>query len=108
MPGISLILTSHNKPALAKLAVQSLLDQTYQDWEAILVDSGVLLKQGYFDYLKDPRIKVEPSNETPDMYKTRNMASWIVNGLINAGRLKGELYMYLCDDDALLPEAFQS
>jgi spore maturation protein CgeD len=108
MPGLSIIITSHDKPTLVKHAVQSVLDQTYTDWEAILVDSGVLLRQGFFNYLTDKRIEVVPSNETPEIAKTHNMASWCCNRIINSGRLKGELIMYLCDDDYLYPEAFQS
>lgn len=106
MPDFSIIIISHNKPALVKQAVQSVLDQTHPSWEAILVDSGVLLGQGFFNYLTDPRITVEPSGETPDMAKTRNMASWVCNQVLNSGRLKGELIMSLCDDDILYPEAF--
>jgi spore maturation protein CgeD len=108
MPGISLILTSHDKPSLVKIAIQSVLDQTYQDWEVVLVDSGVLLNQGFFKYISDPRIKIIPSNETPEITRTHNMASWCCNRIINSGRLKGELIMYLCDDDLLYPEAFQT
>jgi spore maturation protein CgeD len=108
MPDFSLIIISHNKPVLVKQAIQSLLDQTHQNWETILVDSGLLLRQGFFDYLKDPRITVEESGETPDLPKTKNMASWVCNRVLNSGRLKGELIMSLCDDDLLYPDAFKT
>jgi len=108
MASISIIILSHNKPQFIKDAVQSVLDQTHQDWEAFLVDSGVLLRQGFFDYLKDPRIHVVPSNETPEMAKSMNMASWCINEILNSGRLRGELIMYLCDDDLLYKEAFET
>jgi hypothetical protein len=36
------------------------------------------------------------------------MASWCTNRILQTRRLKGELVMYLCDDDYLLPEAFQT
>lgn len=106
MPDFSIIIISHNKPSLVKHAVQSVLDQTHPNWEAILVDSGVLLRQGFFDYLHDPRITVIESGETPELARTRNMASWCCNQILNAGRLRGELIMSLCDDDLLYPEAF--
>ncbi len=61
---------------------------------------------GFFDYLKDPRIKVVPSGETPELAKTLNMASWCFNRMLASGQLTGELIMYLCDDDILYPEAF--
>ncbi len=104
--GISIIILSHNKPRFVKEAVQCVLDQTYQDWQATLVDSGVLLNQGFFHDLKDPRIKVVRSGETPGMSKTTNMAPWCFNRWLNSGEVKGELVLYLCDDDLLYPEAF--
>ncbi len=108
MPHFSLIIVSHNKPDLVREAVQSVLDQTHQDWEAVLMDSGVLHQQGFFNYLTDKRIRVEPSGETPDLARSVNMASWCFNEALNSGRLRGELIMYLCDDDLLYPEAFET
>jgi hypothetical protein len=70
------------------------------------MDSGVLLQQGFFDYLKDPRVKIIPTGETPEFARTRNMASWCLNHWLNSDRARGELIMYLCDDDLLYPEAF--
>jgi hypothetical protein len=72
------------------------------------MDSGILLNQGFFDYLKDPRLKIVPSGETPDMARTRNMAGWCFNRLLNSGQVTGELIMYLNDDDLLYPEAFET
>lgn len=108
MANISIIIVSHNKPDFVKEAVQSVLDQTHQDWEAILIDSGVLLKRGFFDYIKDKRIRVVASGENPEMAKKTNMASWCFNKLIASGELRGELIMYLCDDDVLYKEAFET
>lgn len=106
MADLSVIITSHNKPRFAKEAVQSLLDQTHHNWQGILVDSGVLLNQGFFNYLSDSRLKVVPSGETPELARTRNMASWCFNRILNSGQLTGELIMYLNDDDLLYPDAF--
>jgi hypothetical protein len=108
MVDLSVIITSHNKPRFAKEAIQSLIDQTHRDWQGILVDSGVLLNQGFFDYLKDSRLKVIPSGETAELARTKNMASWCFNRVINSGELAGELIMYLNDDDLLYPEAFET
>ena len=108
MPDLSILITSHNKPRFVKAAVQTVLDQTYPNWQGILMDSGVLLDQGFFDYLKDPRLKVVPSGETPELARTKNMASWCFNRLLNSGQVTGELIMYLNDDDLLYPEAFET
>jgi hypothetical protein len=108
MADLSILIVSHNKPRFAKAAVQSVLDQTHESWEATLMDSGILLNQGFFSYLEDPRIKVVPSGETAELAKTKNMASWCFNRLLNSGQLRGELLMYLNDDDLLYPEAFET
>lgn len=107
MAKISLILVSHNKPKYVREAIDGVLNQTFQDWEMILVDSGVLLNQGFFKDITDPRVTIIPSGETKEMAKTRNMASWCFNQVINAGRVNGELLFYLCDDDVLYPNAFE-
>lgn len=108
MPGISVIIVSHNKPKVVKEAVQSVLDQTYGDWEAVLMDSGVLLKQGFFDYIKDERFRVIHSGEEPDTAKKRLMPCWCFNRALNSGQLKGDLILYLSDDDLFYKEAFET
>jgi hypothetical protein len=108
MADLSILIVSHNKPRFAKAAVQTVLDQTHPDWQGILMDSGVLLNQGFFDYLKDPRLKIIPSGETPEQARTSNMASWCFNRLLNSGQVAGELIMYLNDDDLLYPDAFET
>ena len=108
MADLSILIVSHNKPRFAKAAVQSVLDQTHPNWQGILMDSGVLLNQGFFDYLEDPRLKVVPSGETPELARSKNMASWCFNRLLNSGQVTGELIMYLNDDDLLYPEAFET
>jgi spore maturation protein CgeD len=106
MADLSIVIVSHNKPRFVREAVQSVLDQLHQNWDGVLIDSGVLLNQGFFDYLKDPRLKVLASGESPGMGKTVNMASWCFNRVLNSGHLTGDLLMYLSDDDLLYPEAF--
>jgi len=106
MPDLSVIIVSHNKPILVKEAVQSVLDQTHPNWEAVLVDSGVLHRQGFFDYLTDPRITVMPSGETREFARSVLITSWCFNNVLNSGRLRGQLVLYLCDDDLFYPDAF--
>jgi spore maturation protein CgeD len=108
MPAVTVIIVSHNKPDFVREAVQSVLDQTLTDWQGFLVDSGVLFHQGFFDDLNDPRLKVMPSGETPEMARSVNMASWCFNKVLNSGEVQGELIVYLCDDDIFYPRAFEA
>ena len=108
MADFSLILLSHNKPRLVREAIDSVLRQTHANWEAVLIDSGVLLGQEFFRDLADPRFCVVPSGETEDLRRAKNMASWCFNRVLNSGRLSGELILYLCDDDLLYPEAMST
>ena len=108
MAAISLILVSHNKPRFVGEAIDSVLAQTFRDWEMILVDSGVLLGRGFFTDLDDPRVTVLPSEETTDLARHVNMASWCFNRVLAGGRCSGELIFYLCDDDLLYPNAFDT
>ena len=105
MPAISVIICSHNKPQYVMQAIQSVIDQTMTDWNAILVDSGVLLDSGFFSQIKDSRIEIVRSNEPKDL---PNAASWVFNRVLDSGKISGELVMYLCDDDVFYPNAFES
>lgn len=105
------ILVSHNKPDLCHEAVQSVINQTHQDWECLLVDSGVLYDKGYFDsfyWSADERITFIRSTETDETRRTKAMAPWCFNECFRNNMVKGELVMYLCDDDILYPNAFQT
>ena len=107
MADFSIILVSHNKPKYVKEAVQCVLDQTHNNWEMFLVDSGVLLQKGFFDYVTDKRITILSSGETSEIANSKNMASWCFNKILNSDKLTGELIMYFCDDDILYKNAFE-
>lgn len=108
---VTCLLVSHNKPDLCSEAVQSVVNQTHQDWECLVMDSGVLYDKGYFDafpWSADERFTFIRSSETMETRKTKAMAPWCFNECIRSGLVKGELVMYLCDDDLLYPNAFQT
>jgi glycosyltransferase involved in cell wall biosynthesis len=111
MPFLSCIVLSHNKEATVGQALDSLLAQTFPDWEAIVFDSGVLLDRGFFDTLpalKDPRFRLVRSWETEELRQTRTIASWCFNECFRQGLVRGDYVMYLCDDDFYYPGAFQA
>lgn len=106
---VSCICVCHNKPEITHEAIQSILDQRYPHWEALVVDSGVLYDAGYYDPLpwrNDPRVKLIRSEETDETRRTKAMAPWCYNQCFRKGLVSGDLVMYLCDDDILYPHAF--
>lgn len=107
---VSCILVSHNKEFLCHEAIRSVINQTHQDWECLVVDSGVLYDQGYFNsfpWSADERLVYIRSSETEETRRTKAMAPWCFNECFRNGLVKGEIVMYLCDDDLLYPDAFQ-
>ncbi|HTU20965.1 MAG TPA: glycosyltransferase family A protein [Gemmataceae bacterium] len=111
MPFFSCILLSHDKAAHVGEAIDSLLAQTFRDWEAVVMDSGVLHDRGFFSSLpamKDPRIRLVRSWETEETRKTKTIASWCFNECFRKKLLGGQYVTYLCDDDLFYPNAFQA
>ncbi len=111
MPFISCILLSHNKADHVGDAIDSLLAQTFLDWEAVIFDSGILYDQGFFSTLpalKDPRFRLIRSWETEELRQTKTIASWCFNECFRRKLLNGSFITYLCDDDLFYPNAFQA
>lgn len=107
MPEITCLVVSHNKPDYIKEAVNSLLAQRFQEWQAVLVDSGVLYDAGFFTWIQDPRIELVRSKETQEIRSTRAPAPWCFNECFRHGLVKGKLVTYLCDDDVWYDNAFE-
>jgi glycosyltransferase involved in cell wall biosynthesis len=108
---MSCILVSHNKPDLCQEAIASVVGQAHAKWQCVVVDSGALYDQGYFerkDWIHDERLAFVRSTESEATRRTKAMAPWCFNECIRKGLVRGDLVMYLCDDDILYPNAFQS
>jgi glycosyltransferase involved in cell wall biosynthesis len=106
---ISCICVCHNKPDITPEAIQSILNQSYPHWEAIVVDSGVLYDSGYYErfaWRHDKRLKLIRSEETDEIRRSKAMAPWCFNECFRKGLVSGDLVMYLCDDDVLYAHAF--
>lgn len=79
-PLISIIVNCHNGEQYLSFALESILKQTYSNWELIFFDnkssdSSVKIIEG-----KDPRIKIFKSNSFISLYEARNAAIEFCNG----------------------------
>ena len=99
MPKISVIMPMYNVEKYVGFAIQSILNQTFSDFELILIDDGsndntLSIAQNF----NDPRIKVFKNKNNLGVGKTRNYGISIASGD----------YIYFCDsDDAILPNALE-
>ena len=102
-PLISIILTSYNKPLTVGNSIESVLSQTYENWELFIMDdnSNEETVNIITDYLGDSRIHYINSQISNDeRYKTTRYAT-LINKAIH--KTKGNYITYLTDDNIFLP-----
>lgn len=93
---VSVVLTTYNRPELIQRALCSVLDQTYPNWECIVVDDASEGPVGEIvDSYEDPRVRYHRHDENKGLSAVRN------TGLRLA---EGSMIAYLDDDDEWLPE----
>jgi glycosyltransferase involved in cell wall biosynthesis len=96
MPRISVIIPTYNRPELLLSAIGSVLNQTFQDFELIVVDDASEGQtQDVLTGFNDRRIKYIRHNANRGEAASRN------TGITHA---KGEFIGFLDDDDQWLPE----
>ena len=90
-PLISIIMNCHNGDKYLKNSIQSILDQTYTNWELVFYDNNSSDKSKIiFSEFKDNRLKYFHSGQTLKLYKARNLA---------IKKCKGRYIAFLdCDD----------
>ncbi len=96
MPKVSIVIPTYNRPELLKQAIRSVLAQTYQDFEIIVVDDGMKERgESVVSSFRDARIRY-----------LKNEASLGGGGARNRGikEVKGGFIAFLDDDDEWLPE----
>lgn len=94
MPRVSVIIPTYNRARLVAESVQSVLDQTYRDFELIIVDDGSKDNtKEVIDSFKDPRVRY--------IYQENRGVSAAVNAGIKIAT--GEYIAFLASDDLWLP-----
>ncbi|MEH7191670.1 glycosyltransferase family 2 protein, partial [Bacillus toyonensis] len=102
-PKISIILTSYNKPSLINQVIESVLMQTYKEWELFIMDDNSCPEtiNVIKNYLEDPRITYKNSFiQDDERYKTTRYATLINEALLLT---RGDYICYLTDDTIYLP-----
>ena len=95
---VSIITPTYNRPDWLQLTLKSLQDQTYKNWECIVVnDAGVDVSK-VIEKFDDSRIKYYQNETNMDLAQTRNIAT---------SKASGDWYIMLDDDDQLFPEAIE-
>lgn len=106
---ITCILTAHSQPALVHEAIRSVLEQTADDWQLVIVHSGSCASAEAFGrYLGDARIELLATGETPAESAARCGQGWAINEAWRRGRVRGDLVVHLSDDDVYAPACFAS
>ncbi|GGE39316.1 protein CgeD [Pullulanibacillus camelliae] len=104
MPKVSIILTSYNRPRLIGSVIQSVIDQTYEEWELWIMDdhSQEETVQAIAPFISDPRVHFYNSKiEDKDRYKTTRYAT-LINEAIRLS--EGDYICYLTDDTFYYPD----
>lgn len=100
-PLVSVLMTVYNREKFIAEAIESVLSQTYENWELIITDdkssdNSVVIAQSYVN--KDPRIYLYVNDYNLGDYPNRNKA---------ASYAKGKYLKYLDSDDLMYPWALQ-
>lgn len=100
-PKISIVLPCYNGAKMLGSAIESILAQTFQDWELIIVndcstDNTLEVAQSYAD--KDARVRVVSNEQNSKLPATLN------HGFREA---RGEYWTWTSDDNLLLPNYCQ-
>ena len=96
---ISVIMATYNRADTLQRAIDSVLRQSYEDWELIIVDDGSTDETtSVLEALDDPRIRVVRHPRNRGMHAAKN------TGL---DHVAGEWFTTLDADDEMLPEALE-
>jgi len=95
---VSILTPTYNRPDWLKLTLKSLVDQTYKNWECLLINDAGISVQNVVDKFNDPRIKYYENEKNLDLSMTRNVAT---------EKASGDWFIMLDDDDQLFPEAIE-
>ena len=103
-PRVSVLLTTYNRPAMLAEAVESVMAQTFTDWELIILDDNSAARAQHevlMDWWNHPQVRIYKDNVQPGDRRSRVRYAALAN--IGLALAEGHYITYLCDDDLYLP-----
>lgn len=97
-PLVTVVMATRNRPKLLKVAMASVINQTYPNWELVLVNDGGEDVRALVEEARDPRIRYFRLPENRGAAHAYNYALF---------ESKGEYIAYLADDDLYYPNHLQ-
>lgn len=107
-PRVSVIVTVYNKPQWLCQCINSVLDQTYEDFELLVMEDNSPDEEvkRILRLYQDPRMLLHFSTiNDEDRYKTARYATLINEAVFSYA--KGEFITYLTDDDFYYPQRLE-
>lgn len=98
-PSVSVVLNTYNRASLVMRAIDSVLSQTYEDFELIVVDDGSE---------DETRAEVEAISDPRLSYIYQQNSGLSVGRNAGASRAKAEWIVFLDDDDQVEPQWLES
>lgn len=98
-PLVSVILPTYNRGYVIKKAIDSILGQTYQNWELIIIDDGST---------DNTKTTVASSNDKRIKYFYKKNSGPCAARNFGIARSKGKWITYLDSDDILLPTCIET
>lgn len=99
IPEVSVIVPTFNRPNMLSNAIQSILNQTFQNFEVIIVNDAGEDVASVVGSFNDERLRYVSHSRNKGLAATRN------TGIRNA---KGKYIAYLDDDDVFLPNHLET
>lgn len=109
MPKVSIILTSYNKSEYVGKSIQSILDQTYEDFELFIMDdnSNEETLNNIKPFLQDHRVKFYKSQiQTVDERVEKTRYAVLINQALE--EIQGDYIAYATDDNIFHPQKIET
>lgn len=97
-PLISILTPTFNRPSWLKITLDSLVKQSYVNWECLVINDHGENVENIVNGFKDNRIKYYENDKNYDLAKSRNIA---------ISKSSGDWYVMLDDDDILYRDALE-